>query len=154
MTDFLKISRCKFFTSDVFSNMCKKTKIVAKTILKNESKLDCNNFRPISLLSNIRKIIYKTIHIRLIKFLYGNNCFHDFQFGFRLKFSTNTALMSIIESVLPISYKYNLAFTLLHRFFMICSSYRTLHFEILELKQIFRSSEYLKNLLIFALKCI
>ena len=29
---------------------------------------------------------------------------------------------------------------------MICSSYRTLHFEILELKQIFRSNAYPKNL--------
>ena len=36
--------------------------------------------------------------------------------------------------------------TLLHRDFMICSSYRTLHFEILELKQIVRSNAYLKNL--------
>ena len=35
---------------------------------------------------------------------------------------------------------------LLHRDFMICSSYRTLHFEILELKQIVRSNAYLKNL--------
>ena len=29
----------------------------------------------------------------------GNNCFYDFQFGFRLNFSTNTALMSVIESI-------------------------------------------------------
>ena len=35
---------------------------------------------------------------------------------------------------------------LLHRDFMICSSYSTLHFEILELKQIVRSNAYLKNL--------
>ena len=41
------------------------------------------------------------------------------------------------ESFLPISYKHNLIFTLLHRGFMICCSYRTLHFEILKLKQIF-----------------
>ena len=34
---------------------------------------------------------------------------------------------------------------MLHLGFMICCSYRTLPFEILKLKQIFRSSEYLKN---------
>ena len=42
-----------------------------------------------------------------------------------------------LESFLLISYKYNLIFTLLHRGFMICPSYRTLHFENLELKQDF-----------------
>ena len=31
---------------------------------------------------------------------------------------------------------------MLHCGFMICSSYRTLHFEILKLKQIFQSNEY------------
>ena len=41
--------------------------------------------------------------------------------------------------------KYNLAFTLLHHGFMICSSYRTLHFEILKLKLIFRSNGYPQN---------
>lgn len=41
------------------------------------------------------------------------------------------------ESFLPISYKYNLIFTLLHHDFMTCSSYKTLHNEILKSKQIF-----------------
>ena len=40
---------------------------------------------------------------------------------------------------------------MLHRGFMICSSYRTLHFEILKLKQIFRSNGYPKN---FIDRCI
>ena len=40
---------------------------------------------------------------------------------------------------------------MLHRGFMICSSYRTLHFEILKLKQIFRSNGYPKN---FVDRCI
>ena len=35
---------------------------------------------------------------------------------------------------------------MLHRGFMICSSHRTLHFEILKLKQIFRSNGFPKNL--------
>ena len=55
-------------------------------------------------------------------------------------------ILHLVVSFLPISYKYNLVFTLLHRGFMICSSYRSLHFEILKLKQIFRSNGYPKNL--------
>ena len=43
-------------------------------------------------------------------------------------------------------YKYNFVSTMLHRGFMICSSHRTLHFEILKLKQIFRSNGFPKTL--------
>ena len=50
---------------------------------------------------------------------------------------TFSGVLTNFESFLPISYKYNLVSTLLHRGFMICSSYRTLHLEILKLKQIF-----------------
>ena len=45
--------------------------------------------------------------------------------------STFSGVSTNFESFLPISYKYNLASPLLHRGFMICSFYRTLHFEIL-----------------------
>ena len=64
---------------------------------------------------------------------------------------TFSGVLTNFESFLPISYKYNLVSTLFHRGFMICSSYRTLHFEILKLKQIFRSNGYLKN---FIDRCI
>ena len=40
-----------------------------------------------------------------------------------------------LERFLPVSYKYNLNSTLLYRGFTICTSYRTLRFEILELRQ-------------------
>ena len=46
---------------------------------------------------------------------------------------TFIGVLTNFESFLPISYKYNLVSTLLHRGFMICSSCRTLHFEILKL---------------------
>ena len=59
---------------------------------------------------------------------------------------TFCGVLTSFESFLPLSYKYNLVSTLLHRGFMIFFSYRTLHFEILKLKQIFRKKRYLKNL--------
>ena len=64
---------------------------------------------------------------------------------------TFSDVLTNFESFLPISYKYDPVSTLLHRVFMICSSYRTLHFEILKLKQIFRSNGYPKN---FIDRCI
>ena len=66
--------------------------------------------------------------------------------------STFSGVLSNFESFLPRSYKYNLMPTLLHRGFMICSSYRTLHFQIPKLKQIFRSNAYPKNLVDRCLK--
>ena len=77
--------------------MCKIAKVVL--IFKSEARLLCNNYRPISLLSNIGKIIEKLIHLRLGLFLETRNCYYLFQFGFRLNFSTNNALMSIAENI-------------------------------------------------------
>ena len=49
---------------------------------------------------------------------------------------TFSGVLTNFESFLPISYRYNLVSTLLDLDFMICSSYRTLYFEILKLKQV------------------
>ena len=40
-------------------------------------KLDCNNYRPISLISNISKIIEKLMHSRLYLYLEQNNLFYN-----------------------------------------------------------------------------
>ena len=50
----------------------------------------CNvcNYRPISLLTSISKILEKIVYSRTIKFLKVNNIFCETQFGFRKKHST------------------------------------------------------------------
>ena len=63
------------------------------------SNLECNNYRPISLLSNIYKIIEKLMHKRLYKFLTDQNCIYELQFGFRQGHSTNHALISLTEEI-------------------------------------------------------
>ena len=80
-----------------FPNICKLKNVTA--IFKTESRLLCNNYRPISLLLNIRKIIEKTMHQRLTPFLEEQNCFYPPQFSFHLNYSTNNALMSITERI-------------------------------------------------------
>ena len=75
--------------------MCK----IACTSLQSETWLLSNNVIPISLFSNVVKIIEKKlIHLRLNLFLETRNCYYPFQFAFRLNFLTNNAVMGIAEN--------------------------------------------------------
>ena len=74
---------------------------IAKTIpvYKKGSRLVVSNYRPISLLSNINKILEKIVHKRVYKYLEEKNCIYSLQFGFRKKNATNDALIEITEKV-------------------------------------------------------
>ena len=61
--------------------------------------MECNNYRPISLLSNIDKIFEKIMYSRIIKFLESNKCFYPLQFRFRKQHSTNHTLINITENI-------------------------------------------------------
>ena len=102
----------KSFETGIFSDICKVAKKVP--IFKIETRLLCNNYRPISLLSNIVKIIEKLMHQRLNFFLEQYNCYYPLQFGFRLNYSTNnSALMSVVENIQLNSLTVNLPLVLL-----------------------------------------
>ena len=66
---------------------------------ENGSSLECSNYRPISLLSNLNKIFEKIMHKRLYQFLEKNECIYKNQFGFRKSHSTNHALINLTEDV-------------------------------------------------------
>ena len=68
-------------------------------IFKKGDRNKCENYRPISLLSNLSKIFERAMHTRLYSFLDTNSSLYDLQFGFRHKFSTNHALLSITEKI-------------------------------------------------------
>ena len=63
------------------------------------SDLEYCNFRPISLLSNINKIIEKLMHDRLYTFLKKYKCIYDLQFGFRNGHSTTHALTDLTDDI-------------------------------------------------------
>ena len=69
------------------------------SIHKNDDPALCNNYRPISLLSNISKVFEKEIHARLSVFLSANNILYEKQFGFQNQHSTNHALIKITEKI-------------------------------------------------------
>ena len=51
----------------LFPNICKLAQVMF--ISKNDSRLLCTNYRPISLLSNLSKIFEKVIYSRLLLFI-------------------------------------------------------------------------------------
>ena len=78
-------------------NICKLAQVMP--IFKNESRLLCTNYRPISLLPNTSKIFEKVIHSRLNFFLEQHNLLYTYQFGFCIAYSINNALMTIVERI-------------------------------------------------------
>ena len=85
------------FSSGVYPNKLKIAEIIP--VHKSGSKLEVNNYRPISLLSNINKIFEKLIYERVYSFLTEQNSFYELQFGFRNKHSTAHALFSLTEQI-------------------------------------------------------
>ena len=83
-------------SSGVFPSLLKIAKVVP--VHKNDSKLDCRNYRPISLLSNIEKIFEKLMYKLVYQFL-TENSIYDFQFGFRQNFSKAHALINLTENI-------------------------------------------------------
>ena len=74
----------------IFPSALKTAKVVPA--FKKDSKLNYSNYRPISLLSNIEKILEKRMYKRLYTFLDYNNIICDLQFGFRQQYSTSHAV--------------------------------------------------------------
>ena len=68
-------------------------------IHKKGDKDMCGNYRPISLLSNMSKIYERCMHTRLYDFLSQSETFYNLQFGFRKNYSTNHALLSIVDEI-------------------------------------------------------
>ena len=68
-------------------------------IYKKGEKNDVNNYRPISLLTSISKILERIVYIRTVKFFNMSNIFTNFQFGFRENHNTTHALLTFVEKI-------------------------------------------------------
>ena len=93
LVDLLDLS----LSAGIFASLLKIEKVVP--IHKEVSKLDFGSFSPISLLSNIEKILGKLMYKRVYQFLTENNVICDLQYGFRQSFSTAHAFINLTENI-------------------------------------------------------
>ena len=94
------------FSSSVFLSILKTAKVIP--VHKKHSKLNFSNHCPISLLSNIEKTLERFICNRMYKFSPDNNLIYSLKFGFRQKYSTVHALVSLTENVRKNLYEGNI----------------------------------------------
>ena len=82
-------------TSGVVPNDMKMARI--KPLYKKNSPLDVGNYRPVSILSIVSKILERSVHTQLSEFLCENNILFELQSGFRDKYSTDTCLIHLLD---------------------------------------------------------
>jgi len=68
-------------------------------VFKKGSKLMTGNYRPISVLPIVSKIIEKIVHCQFYQYLIDNDLLCNAQSGFRKKFSTQTSLHRLTEFI-------------------------------------------------------
>ena len=78
------------FINNVFPAALKKAKVIP--LYKSNNINDVNNYRPISLLPVLSKILERHVHNHLSSFIENHSLFHPFQSGFREHHSCASAL--------------------------------------------------------------
>ena len=68
-------------------------------ILKSGSRSNFDNYRPISVLPAISKVMETIVHHQVMDFLNGNKLLSKNQFGFRPKMSTELAAVKFIDEI-------------------------------------------------------
>ena len=81
--------------SSVFPAKWKEAKVAP--LHKNGPNEEINNYRPISILPVLSKVLEKHVHESLSEFLHEHNLQHKTQSGFRAQHSCETALINIID---------------------------------------------------------
>jgi retron-type reverse transcriptase len=88
----------KSIENGIFPSILKTTKVFP--IHKAESKMTVSNYRPISILPIISKILEKLMHKRLWDFFKKHNTIYDHQFGFQTHRATEHAILEIYSKII------------------------------------------------------
>ena len=91
----LIVNQC--LKTGIFPENLKLAKVIP--IYKKGDPSDMNNYRPISLLPSISKVIEKVVSKQLTQYLIRNNLINMNQYGFRPGYSTELAALHVIDKV-------------------------------------------------------
>ena len=89
------INKC--FETGVFPDSLKKAIVIP--LLKKDNPDIMTNYRPISILPKLSKIIEKCLKTRLVHYFTRNNLFNHVQFGFLAGKSTQDAILHLTEKI-------------------------------------------------------
>ena len=73
--------------------------VIVKPLYKKNSNLDVGNYRPVSILSVVSKILEKAVYVQLESYLIENNIIYEYQSGFRSSFSIDTCLIHLLDHI-------------------------------------------------------
>ena len=112
------------FVSGIFPD-CLKTAMVIP-LYKKKSRNDCTNYRPVSLLNSLSKIIEKVLYLRIYSFMGDKLC--QTQYGFRPGHSTGDLMAFTLETI---ARKLNSNSNALPLFFDLGKAFDTLKHDLL-----------------------
>ena len=98
ITPTLTLIANQMITTSIFPNSLKIAKI--KPIYKKGNKELCENYRPISLLPALSKILEKVMLKQINQYFTTNNLYYNSQYGFRKKHSTEHALIEFTDHII------------------------------------------------------
>ena len=87
----------RFLDLGIYPNCLKTARVTS--LHKGGDRLNCDNYRPISVLTQLNKIFEKLIHARLNEFITQNNILENSQYGFRKKHSTSHGITHLHETI-------------------------------------------------------
>lgn len=70
-----------------------------KPLYKKNNRKEVGNYRPVSILCIISKILEKSVYMQLEKHLIENDLLYRFQSGFRSSYSTDTCLIHLLDHI-------------------------------------------------------
>ena len=83
--------------SGIYPSILKHAKVIP--VFKTGDVTESDNYRPISLLCNLNKILEKVMYKRFINFIENKNILHHSQYGFRQQYSTQHAILDIVNKI-------------------------------------------------------
>ena len=84
-------------TSEVVPGLMKDARVTP--LFKKGSRLDAGNYRPVSILNVLSKVLERAVHGQLVSYLTKRGVLSESQSGFRPGFSTDTCLIGLTDFV-------------------------------------------------------